>query len=144
MRLTWADRGRRLLGVWDAHRFEHLCGQQVTGGVRQALPTALGREPSPFLQPASLRRLLESSRPSDAAARDAPRFQRLGRPGCSIGAHDRHQQVPQASSAQRPPGPGSLAVTDILPLAFRRRPNHFDRPPWCSGCSTAERHAQHA
>jgi hypothetical protein len=38
--------------VWDAHRFEHLCGQPATGGVRQAPPTALDPRPSP--SPASV------------------------------------------------------------------------------------------
>jgi hypothetical protein len=32
MRLTWADKERGQFGVWDAHRFEHLCGQARPGG----------------------------------------------------------------------------------------------------------------
>jgi hypothetical protein len=60
--------------VWDAHRFEHLCGQQLDrGGVRQSPPTAL--DPRPSLSPASVTRtLLESYGNSDAAAFNAPRF----------------------------------------------------------------------
>lgn len=63
-------------GVWDAHRFEHLCGQPAAGVVRQA--SAL-RKSTPRPVPASVtaRAQLGRGGRSFTAAPLAPRFQRL-------------------------------------------------------------------